>query len=319
MTVIITPNGFRKSYDGALRLAVDGTGTIWTFPNSRVVYDVDLGYDYPLVMDSQQVIDNRVAGLVTGQISARGILHLGRGFEGFLNAGFGPRTAGKLIAMIGTIIPYGGAAAEVLTGIWWDTLTITGEFNARGQVMMLAYEASGRIMDPLNVLGATALAAGTNEGVPGIGLSTLASSKVTNGAATSPTTYDGVRRFTLVFMNSLTMDPSNYPGHEADRICAGYTPGPFMGKLGLTQLKGALQALPAAGAPLPLTLKIPSGDGSKMLTLDTSNSADGRQESLSPEDYDANAYRYTLFSSNGTNGTGAANGGAGYSFAAAVA
>lgn len=319
MTAIITPNGFRKSYDGALRLALDGSGTVWAFPNSRVVVDVDLGYDYPLVMDSQQVIANRVAGLVTGQISARGILHLGRGFEAYLNGSFGPRTAGKLTPQIATIIPYAGAPAVVLTGIWWDMLTLTGEFNARGQVMMLAYEAVGRIMDPQNVLGASALSAGTNEGVPGIGLSTFAGVKVTNGAASSPTTYDGVRRFTQVFMNNLAMDPSSYPGHEADRICAGYTPGPFMGKLALTQLKGAQQALPAAGAPLPLTLKIPSGDGSKMLTLDTSVSADGRQESLSPEDFDALAYRYSLFSSSSVNGTGAANGGAGYSFAAAVA
>jgi hypothetical protein len=312
MTSVLTSNGYRKAYDGVLRLCVDGAGTVWSFPNTRVGLDVDNGVDYPATMDSTAFYENRVLGLVTGRLTKRGKLKIDRGFDLYLTAAFGARTAGKLADMIATIIPYSGGSAETFAGVYWDTLTLTFEFSASGSVTAVNYEASGMVVDPNNVLAASNLGAGTAEGTVGVGLSTFTQSSVTNGAGT-PTVYDGVRRVTIVFANGMTMDPASYPGHAADRICAGYTPGPFIGKVAITQMKGATNVLPASGVAIPITLKVPSGDGTRTMTLDLSCAADGVGQSFSPTDYNSLLTRYTLFGTNTVNGASA------YPFACAVA
>lgn len=318
MASIFPLNAFSKGYTGIIRLALDAaaTGPTIAFPNFSYALDVDEGNDYPLEIDSSSQYHDRVLGFVLGRLGLRGPVKLDRGFDVFLNNGFGPRVAnGKLYPFIMTAIRASGNAPLNYNGVWLDSLTLEGRFGTGGNVLMLGYSANGMVTDPKNALASSALAAATAEGTPGVGLSSFAQASVTNGAATTPTIYDGIRAFQAQFSNGLTPDPAALTTAPAgSRIIAGCTPSPFAGMLTLTQLLTPANPLPQAIGTYPITLKIPSGDGSKMLTLDLSCSYDGEAESLLPGDYNSRSLRFRLFGT-AANGTQTAN----YPFAAAVA
>ncbi len=318
MASIFPLNAFSKGHTGIIRLAQDAaaTGPTIAFPNFSYALDVDEGNDYPLEIDSSSQYHDRVLGFVLGRLGLRGPVKLDRGFDVFLNNAFGPHVAnGKLYPFIMTAIRASQNAPLNYNGVWMDSLTLEGRFGTGGNVLMLGSSANGMVADPKNAFASSALPPATAEGTPGVGLSSFAQASVTNGAATTPVVYDGVRAFQVVFRNNLSPDPAAHASAPAgSRIIAGCTPSPFTGNVTLTQLLTPSNPLPMGGASLPLTLKIPSGDGSKTLTLDLSCSYDGEAESLVPNDYNSRSYRYTLLGT-AANGTQTAN----YQFAAAVA
>jgi hypothetical protein len=309
----VTVAGYRKAFDGALRISVDGSGTVYTFPDSKIVLDVDEGVEYPDLVDASALQQNAVLGFVSGRLTVSGVLNVSRNFDAFLNTSFGARTAGTLAPQVATILPASGVSSETVCGLWWNELKLMGRGGERGAQTMIRYEATGFLIDPHNALSAAALGAGTGEGAAGSGLCTFASTALTNGAG-SPTVYDSLESFSVSFMNRLKPILVGYPGQATNRLMAGYIPSQFYGIVEFEQLSGRTVGVPLSGRNNPLTLKIPAGDASVTLTLDMCGSYNGRADSFQPDVLNNLTARYRLFGTSSTNGTG----GAGWPFHASV-
>ncbi|MDE2101087.1 MAG: hypothetical protein KGL39_27820 [Patescibacteria group bacterium] len=279
---------------------------------------------YPITIDSAQYAVNKTLGLVVGTLNLRGYLKndhfctpvvagalstpITTNGADFLTNAFGPRISSgasinNLNPWIVSLKPYNGATAIPMSGVFWTRMRLQAMMDVSGERLVWGYTLSGIVIDPLNQLGAV------DPGLPGVagtfgtGESTFGNSKLTNGAASSPTTYDKIRRIALDISNGGMVTPATNPNYE--RMADGYTPGPVTGALALTQLGVPTNAVPqsTASALAPFAINIPDGNGSNTFLIALSTSWDARGRQASTNDFWQGAIQYTMFSTNSGNDT----------------
>ena len=286
-----------KSFDGTVLLSVDGGTTTWAFPGASIqISDTD-NIGRPDAIDASAISHIEVPGVRMGSLSFAAYLMPDRSVDTFLNAAFGQRTNQQLAPFIYTLIPNNGAAPIMGTGVWFSRVTIAGSFGTSGQQAMNLVRLSAIIIDVDNFYAAAALAPPALVGLNGLGASSFDNSSFTNGTALA---YDKIRSYSLTFDNQLSIIPGI--ANTGARIAAGCQPGTLRGALTLEQLQNPANPLPGVRGQYPITLKLPTGDGSKKLVINTNVSRDGSTESLVPTDFNARGQLYSVFGTNAATG-----------------
>lgn len=306
MPALFPPSAFQKGFSGVIVNALDdGIGaTTYAFPTDTYSFAPNTGADTPDTIDNSSEQHNVVYGINLAQIAQAGPLQIDRGMAAFLTAFAGIRTGGKLPDYINTQIDYSGATGVPYGGIWLDKYRLSGAFGQRGAQSQIRYELASVCLDPNNALGATAAGIPAAAGTPGTGISTFGNTSFTNGAASSPVIYDGIRSFDLNGDNRMTVDPSVVD--PVNRRAAGCTPGSYMGMLTLTQLKGAVNPIPTAQGQSSFNIILKSADATHTLTIALSLLYKASLQSRAPLDYNQNRASYQVFGTSTVNGTGAA-------------
>ncbi len=281
-----------KAFDGTILIAQDGGSIVWAFPGaSAQVSDTD-NIGRPDVIDASELSHVEVPGIRMASLSFAAYLMPDRGFDTFLAAAFGPRTNQQLAPFIVMLIPSSGAAPQMMTGVWFSRVTIAGSFGTAGQQAVNLVRLSAMVMDPDNVYAATALASPAGIGLNGLGVSSFDNSSFGNGSVS----YDKIRSYSYTLDNQLSVIPGVV--NPAFRLAAGCQPGTLRGALTLEQLANPAVPLPGIRGQYPLVLKLPTGDGSKKLTINTNVSRDGSTENLVPTDFIARGQLYSVFGTN---------------------
>jgi len=309
-TTTVFPNAlFRRGFSGTSTFATNlasGYGTAYSFPFRDISLDITENSASPILADSSSIPHNRVLGLTLGQLMQSGPVMPDRGWAGFLTDAFGPRTNGFLPPFGLTLEPSSGDTSATIAGVYWQKSVLEGRFSQRGDEMLIGYQAHAIVLDPANVSAISPLTAAAGTGLAGAGLSSFAACSVLVGSAAA----DGMRSFRLTLDNRTQVQPAM--ADTTHRISAGATPGPIGGELVLTQLRGAASPLPSIDGVYGITLTIPTGDGSHILTLALSVEYESAAQRYQAADFNQQAYTYSLF---GTS-TGNATNSAGYPFVA---
>jgi hypothetical protein len=311
MSQIFVVGAERKSFDGAVLVMLDDgvLGTVYELPCETATLNVGDSNAYPVLIDDNAIDVNKVPGVRCGSFDAAGFVkndHItASGGHDFLTQSFGPRSSGQLSPWILALVPYSGGTPIIASGLWFAKASLLGHFSQSGHSAGWQFHVSGMVADPSNFYEAGAPTIPGYAGTIGAGISTFATSSVTNGAASSPTTYDAVQSIRFDLDNQLEIIPAMK--NTAQRICAGFLPGSITGSLAVTQLGGAATALPQSSGNYPLNILIPDGSGSNVLTVATSVSWDSVTQQLAARGFWKDAIVYTLFSTNSGNATGTAS------------
>ncbi len=294
-TVFPLGGGTPKAFDGTILLALDGGNTVWAFPGLSIqVSDTD-NIARPDVIDASEISHVEIPGIRMGSISFALPLMPDRSVHTFLAAAFGARAGQQLTPFVINIIPYGGGSVLAATGIWFSRFTVAGSFGTNGQQSMNMVRVSALVMDIDNIYGAPTLAAPAGVGTNGLGVSSFTNSSFSGAAA-----YDKIRSYSLTFDNQLSVVPGI--ANAAQRLAAGCQPGTLRGALTLEQLANPVSPLPGSRGQYPFLLKLPTGDNSKAMTINTNASRDGSSLSLVPTDFIGRGQLFSIYGSNQATG-----------------
>jgi hypothetical protein len=305
-----------QGFDGMVLLAKNNggvPGTVYAFPTSLVAPAKSNNSSYPAMTDGSANAHNKVRGKREGRLRLTCALPLDRGVAAFLADAHGPTGRSDFFA---DVVPFAGAGTQMYNLVYIDQTILYGRDGVRGQDAMWMLDIQASVTDPDNAINTRAgLAVPASVGSNGLGLSTFPGSTLTNSAVT-PVSYDVLNAISATFLNRNARIPGTIPG---TRYGPGFKRGQFIGALTVGQTYGAANPVPAGGAEYPFTLIIPTGDGSKSLTLALSASDDDAGLQIAPTSFVAGSETYTLFGSNAGNATATANGGAGWPFVATYA
>ncbi len=292
MAQIFVQGNARMSFDGTAVFAQDAAalGTPIAFADQRIAFVRSDNNSYPDLIDGAAFPVNKVPGIKLGQLQVSGVVQPDRGVDAWINAAFGPRTAGQLPPWVMSLIPYAGGAAIKATGVYWNTLRIFASFGVSGGQSMVEFVATAYVVDPDNFYAAPALVVPAYVGTAGAGIAPFARASFTNDG---PTSYDQIRAFDLALTNGMQIIPG--VKNAAQRIAQGFMPAAIKGAMTLTQLSGAVNPIPQTSGTYPLDIVLPSGNGAKVLTLATSQSYDSGNTSLSPTDFYGSGVNFSLF------------------------
>lgn len=302
-----TQTSFRLGYDGYIYW-VPGDGTTASlapqFSSANISYTDNISA-MPTV-DASAIAHNSVMGMRGAGLSQSGNISIDRSFQTIINTGFGPRTSGQLVPWVATVKESSAFTAFTLGRIWLSRFGISGSWSASGAGSALSYSLASIITDPDNRYSVASVTTPSIIGVTGTDFSTFNHCSFSNGAASSPTVYDGVRGFSISLDNRLQIVPANDSTYASYRLAAGCIPGLFVGSsVTITQLKGATNVIPlttnTSGYPLNIIIKSP--DASHTLTLAMSLLFINNSEVTSVDGVVMNQATYILFGGQASNST----------------
>lgn len=302
MTQVFATPGARKAFDGQVLLSLDGGATVWAFPMATIAVSDSDNVSRPDVIDANGAVHVEMPGVRSGSLDFVCPLMPDRAVHTFLTAAVGPRTNGQLTPFVANLIPYGGGDVQKFTGVWFSRISITARFSLGGQQSAVSLRASAMVFDIDNYFAAPTLVAPATAGKNGAGAASFSNCSFSDGAASSPTIYDEIRSFSWTADNGMTPDPSIIV--PASRIAGGAVPSSLRGAVTLEQLTGPTNPLPAVRGNYPLSITIPTGDGTHALTLANAVSRDGSSLNLVPNDFIGRGQLYSLFGNQASNGTG---------------
>src|ERR1035437_1423063 len=139
------PLAARKSFDGQILIAQDASalGTVYALPAARVDFTDTDGNSYTNVIDTDAYTHIKQIGLALGSIRLRFLMMPDRFVGTFFNERFGVRTSGLLFPDIMNLIPYSGASAIKLNGVFWNSVMWTGRFGTRGSDSAIYVDMTG--------------------------------------------------------------------------------------------------------------------------------------------------------------------------------
>ncbi len=279
-----------KAFDGLVLLSLDGGSTVWAFPGLSVQVSDSDNISRPDVIDASEISHVEIPGVRLGSLSFSFPLMPDRNVNSFLLAAFGQRLNQSVTPFIINIIPSGGDAVLAATGLWFSRITFSGAFGTSGQQAVNLVRVSAVVIDPDNLYGGGALAAPAGVGANGLGASSFVQSSFGNGGGT---TYDKIRSYSLTFDNQLSIVPGM--SNAAARLAAGCQVGTLRGALTLEQLAHPASPLPGVKGLYPFALRLPTGDGTKALTINANTSRDGSSLSLVPTDFIGRGQLYSVY------------------------
>jgi hypothetical protein len=283
-------------------LAQDATtlGTPFAFADERIVIGKTSNVAIPALINGAGYAVSKSPGVRLARLQISGVVQVDRGLHTVINQAFGPRTAGQVLPYVMNVVPYSGGAVIGYTGVYLTRLRLYSAFSVGGGQQMVRFQLSGVILDPDNFYTAPTLTVPAYVGVAGLGISPFARCSFNNDAGT-PTVYDLVRSFDFAISNGddiQNIQPAMK--NVANRIAAGWTPSQIAGALNLGQLRGATNSVPLTDGVYPVDILIPSGDGSKTLTVAGSYSYSSENQSYAPTDFNTVGASYDLFGTSGT-------------------
>lgn len=298
--VLYATTGARMGYDGYVLLALDASSpTVYAFQADSNSDGDDDNNAYPNLIDNSDVIHNVAQGVVAGAFSLTGVFDPSRGWPAFLTSAFGPRTNGAMTDWTATVVSNEGATPVNYGNIFFEQFSLSARFGLGGDVLMMRYTLQGMIMDPRGVGSPPTLAAPVTSGSTGQ-LASFGTTAFSNGA-TSPTAYDLIRSVDVTFRNGYRAVPTM--SDTTNRLSPGCIPNAFRGGVRLTQMLGAVNALPLTTGSYPIQMVVPIPGGSHSATFQLSTRWDRKARTLASDDFNTIPAQYTIQGFNSFAGT----------------
>ena len=311
MAGVYSPTNFGIGVDGKILLSPDnGAGTVFALEVDSGNYSISDNIGVGRVIDATMLPHVYIPGARIGTLSLSGPIDVSR-IASLLTYIVGPRigigssNADNLVPFLISVTPGAIFSTYSMTAAWCSQISFSASFSTAGMQNQCRYNMSFIVCDPDNRAGISALSStGSGAGTTGLNLASFMQATFSSGISGSPTVYDGITMFSLVYDQGLIIQPALNANYAGYRLVAGASAGQPSGAVTLSQLLSNASnhnAIPSSSgtAQIAVTLNSPADAAGYQgkLQLVASTVYTGNSQRITPGGHTVNTSTYQLFGS----------------------